>query len=499
MRIIFLYLFLMLISTTLLGQTETDLMRYSSTHFGGSARYNGVAGAFGAVGADLSVMGTNPAGMARYRESELSFTPSITLSNVNTLHNGVNTFDSRENLNINSIGIVGVSKAHSNSTSKWRAAQFGFGYNKLMNFNTDYKISGLDSNSFSQVLAAQGYGATEDDLYNYNVSPFMAAPAYMAWLIDPMNGFGGKEAFTTQMYVDSIQKEHSVRQKGSLGEWSFAVSGNYNEKLYIGGSINFQRFSYTEEKTHTEYSLIDTTSLSDFTYSEYLNTEGRGINLKLGAIYLPTKWLRLGLSYHSPTAYYKMTDRWNTSVETNFRNTTLDRPQRNNFAESPRGSFLYKMRTPSRIMGSVAFVIKKKGLISVDYEMVNYSNGSLRSHSGAGSGYQFEFENEKVIQNFVASSNIRLGAEYRITNLWMLRGGVAYYQNGYNPEVVSQTTPRMTYAGGIGYRARDFYFDFAYTLTKSTEDYYMYDPILVSNALIQKRMVNLIATIGFKF
>ncbi len=499
MRILFIYLISMLVSTIAFAQTETDVMRYSSTHFGGSARYNGVAGAFGAVGADISVLSTNPAGMGRYRESEFSFTPSLTLSTANTLHNGVNTFDSRENININSVGIVGVSKAHANSTSKWRAAQFGFGYNKLMNFNSDYRISGLDSNSFSQVLAAEGYGATEDDLFNYNVSTFMAAPAYMAWLIDPLNGLGGKEVFTTQMYVDSIQKEHTVQQSGSLGEWSFAVSGNYNEKFYVGGSVNFQRFSYTQEKTHTEYSLIDTTALTDFTYSEFLNTEGRGFNLKIGAIYLPTKWLRIGLSYHSPTAFYKVTDKWNTSVETNFRNTTIDRTENGYFAESPRGSFLYKMRTPSRLMGSLAFVIKKKGLISVDYEMVNYSNGLLRSHSGAGSGYQFENENERVIQNFVASNNIRLGAEYRITNLWMLRGGVAYYQNGYNPEVVSQTTPRMTYAGGIGYRAREFYFDFAYTLTKSTEDYYMYDPILVSNALIQKRAVNLIATIGFKF
>lgn len=489
---------LTLLTLNLIGQTETDVFRYSSTNFGGTARYNGMAGAFGAVGADFSVLGTNPAGMGRYRESDFSFTPTLNLSSSSTLHNGNQTFDSKENFNINNIGIVGVSKANPESPTLWRAVQFGFGYNKLKNFHNRYAIRGVDTTSFSQVLAFQGYGITEEALNTQASSPFMASPAYLAWLIDPIDGSGGKEIYSTQMYVDSIYQEHSVVQSGSLGEWSFAVSGNYNDKLYIGGSVNFQRFKFTEEKTHTETSLIDSTEISDFTYREYLNTQGRGINLKFGAIYLPTKWLRIGFAYHTPTAYYNVRDNWNSSVETNFKDTAGFRAM-NNYAASPDGSFLYKMQTPSRMIGSLAFVIKKKGMISIDYEMTNYGKGFLSAHRESGDSYAFEAENTRVAENFINVNNIRVGGEYRITNLWMIRGGVAYYQNGFNEQYVSQTLPNITYAGGFGYRAQSFYFDMAFTLSKSTEDYYMYDPVLTSNTEITKSTTNIMATLGFKF
>ncbi len=487
-----------LIATASVAQTETEVLRYSSTHFGGTARYNSVAGAFGAVGADFSVLSTNPAGMGRYRESDFSFTPTLNLSSTSTLHNGNETIDSKENFNINNIGIVGVSKANPESATLWRAVQFGFGYNKLKNFHNRYQISGVDSTSFSQVLAFEGSGATEDELYYQTQSPFMASPAYNAWLIDPIDGSGGKENYTTQMYVDSIYQEHSVVQTGSLGEWSFGVSGNYNDKVYIGASVNLQRFKFSEEKNHKETSLIDSTAIIDFTYTEYLETQGRGVNLKVGAIFLPTKWLRVGLAYHTPTAYYNVRDQWYTTVTTNFKDTSGFRGTYNE-GQSPNGSFLYKMRTPSRILGSVAVVVKKKGMISLDYELADYTTGRLNAHRESGDSYAFGTENEKVTENFVRVNNIKVGGEYRVTNLWMIRGGVAYYQNGYNPDVVSQTTPTMTYAGGFGYRSKTFYIDLAYTLTKSTEDYYMYDPILVSNTVISKSSSNILATIGFKF
>jgi hypothetical protein len=457
-----------------------------------------MAGAFGAVGADFSVLSVNPAGMGRYRESEFSFTPTLNLSKTSTLHNGETTFDSKENFNINNLGIVGVSKANPESATLWRAVQFGVGYNKLKNFHNRYTISGVDSTSFSQVLAFQGYGLTAESLAEQTNSPFMASPAYNAWLIDPVDGSGGKETYTTQMYVDSIYQEHTVVQKGSLGEWSFAVSGNYNDKLYIGGSVNLQRFNYTEEKSHKETSLIDSTEINDFTYTEYLRTQGRGVNLKVGAIYLPTKWLRIGFAYHTPTAFYNVRDNWNTSVETNFKDTSGYRGL-NNSAESPDGSFLYKMKTPSRMIGSLAFVIKKRGMISVDYELTNYKSGKLLAHRESGDSYSFEDENTRVTENFVSVSNIKVGGEYRLTKLWMIRAGVAYYQNGFNPDFVSQTDPYITYAGGFGYHSKNFYFDVAYTLSKSKEDYYMYDPILTSNTVISKASSNIMGTIGFKF
>lgn len=481
------------------GQSEQDVFRYSNTHFGGTARYNSVAGSFGAVGADFSVLSTNPAGMGRFRESDFSFTPTLNLSKTTSLHNGSTTTAAKENININNLGVVFVSKAHPESPSLWRAVQFGFGYNKLANFHERTSISSIDTTSFSMVLADQAYGATTEELDNYQVSPFMASPAWWAWLIDPLNGTGGKDVYTTQMYVDSIQQDHEFTNKGSLGEWSFGLSGNYNDKLYIGGSVNFQRFSFEQEKIHSETSLIDTTSLISFSYTENLETVGKGVNVKLGTIYLPTQWLRIGVSYHSPTVYYTMIDQWSSNVSTYWRDTDTYRTETFYSENSPNGRFTYRMRTPSRLIGSLAFVVRKKGLISADVEMVNYANGFLKAHPGSGSNYAFESENTAVQENFNQAINVRLGAEYRITNLWMVRAGAAYYQNGYNPAVVTTTDPMMTYAGGFGYRSKSYYFDIAYTYTKQTSDYYKYDPLISSAATLTKVSSNVMATVGFKF
>ena len=57
----------LIITSVCFAQNEEDALRYSNLHFGGTARYIGVSGAFGALGADISVLSVNPAGMARYK------------------------------------------------------------------------------------------------------------------------------------------------------------------------------------------------------------------------------------------------------------------------------------------------------------------------------------------------------------------------------------------------------------------------------------------------
>ena len=49
------------------AQGEEDALRISSIRPGGTARSNGLANAFGAVGADPVSVAINPAGMALYR------------------------------------------------------------------------------------------------------------------------------------------------------------------------------------------------------------------------------------------------------------------------------------------------------------------------------------------------------------------------------------------------------------------------------------------------
>ena len=106
------------------GQTEEDALRYSFLDFGGTARYNSVAGAFGALGADLSVLSVNPAGMARFKSSEWSITPQIGLQNSTTQFTGNDATNGHESFVIGNLGVVGVIKAAQESPTLWKSIQF---------------------------------------------------------------------------------------------------------------------------------------------------------------------------------------------------------------------------------------------------------------------------------------------------------------------------------------------------------------------------------------
>jgi hypothetical protein len=55
------------------AQNENDLFRYSKNYLNGSARYEGMAGSFGALGADVSAYQNNPAGYGRFSHSTFGF------------------------------------------------------------------------------------------------------------------------------------------------------------------------------------------------------------------------------------------------------------------------------------------------------------------------------------------------------------------------------------------------------------------------------------------
>jgi len=488
-QILLVLVILMSFSIQSKAQTEEDALRYSSLDFGGTARYNSVAGAFGALGADLSVLSVNPAGMARFKTSEWSITPQIGLQNSSTQFMGTNATNGHESFVIGNIGIVGVIKAGKESASLWKSIQFGLSYNRLANFNERTSISGISDTSMSYVFAAQAGGIHPNEIYES--LPFTSGLAYDAYVIDPGDSSG--KYYTTEMYQGAFNHQHTITRKGHMGETALAISGNFNNKIYIGGTIGFPTIRFRQEKNHTETALSDSLKIENFTYNEFLTTRGNGINAKLGIIILPTKWLRIGAAYHTPTKFYYMKDNWSSSMSSKFKDGETYS------SNSPDGSFLYTLRTPGRLIGSLSVIIARKAMISADYEYIDYAGSALSSHPFSGSSYNFSNENNTGDINFRATHNLRIGSEIKIAGPVYTRVGFSYYQNPYNPIAIENNDAKLTYTGGLGYRVKSFYIDFAVTGSTWTKDYYMYDPILVENTPIKKSNTNLIFTFGRKF
>ncbi len=471
--------------TTVNGQNEEDALRYSYLQFGGTARYIGTGGAFGALGADLSVLSINPAGMARYKKSELSFTPNVSLSSTTSNWKNNNHLNGKENFNINNFGIVGTIEPNDKNQSKWSGFQLGLSYNRLADFNEKYSIKGENNASMSYVFANRSIGIAPSDLSSY--VPFDGDLAYQTYITDydTLNGI-----YTTRMSNEVIYHDHEVTRKGRVGEYVAAISGNYNQRFYIGGSIGFPRIHFTETKSHYENEIQDSTENTEsFTFNEYQLTSGNGVNAKIGIILLPFQWLRIGAAYHTRT-FYTMTDFWDNDMNATVQNE-------NYYYSSPQGNYSYRLRTPNKLIGSASVIIKKLGLISVDYSRVDLSASSLLANR-YNNDYDFSSENTAIDSNYTVTHNIQLGTELRLGKFFMIRAGYAIFQNPF-VEVNDPAYNRTSYSAGFGYRNKNYFIDFGYRLSKWKENYYMYDPAIVDNSTIDKSLSNLLVTIGFKW
>ena len=100
----------------------------------GTARYVGMGGAMEALGADLSVMGSNPAGIGLYRRSQIAGSFGL-----NSQVDGKSFADgSKTNASFDQIGFV-----YSSPVGRTGFVNFGFNFHKSRNF--DYVLSAAAS------------------------------------------------------------------------------------------------------------------------------------------------------------------------------------------------------------------------------------------------------------------------------------------------------------------------------------------------------------------
>ncbi|MEO0405155.1 MAG: hypothetical protein AAF193_09820, partial [Bacteroidota bacterium] len=286
----------------------------------GSARYTGMSGAFGALGGDLSALSDNPAGIGIFRRSEFSFSLGLDQHTSETRF-GTNPLrrDSKGRINLPQIGIIGANPV---DHPFWRRVNFAVTHNRLASFNETYISEGNQvNNSLLEVFAQQANGLTPEEIYDF--LPFGAALAWDAFLINPIDTLGTLQYNSVNPYGDyNVRK--TIDRQGHMGETVVSIGGSYDDRFYIGGNIGFPTINFVETTTYTENQLEAEHELDQFTYTEELNTSGRGINFKLGVIYKITELLRFGAAWHSPsfltindtyvtdmTAVYKDGERFN--------------------------------------------------------------------------------------------------------------------------------------------------------------------------------------------
>ncbi len=469
-----------LCSYSALAQNEVDALRYSQLTFGGTARFASMAGSMGALGGDISTLSFNPAGIAVYRKSELTITPSIFSQNTSSTYNGTNSGDRKLNLGLDNLGFVGAIHLKEDKNGGWEFLNFGIGYNQSNNFNNRINIQGYSKNSSlldNYVASANGHAPSDFDLFSTNL-------AYQAYLINPI-GIADQYNHVIPNYGEKQLK--SIDMSGYMGETDISMGANYKNKVFLGGTVGIVRLKYSESSAYTESS--DTTQgFRSFTLNNDLTTTGRGFNFKFGVIVKATDWLNIGGAIHSPTEI-RLTDKYSRSITSDVDTSGVALA---GSMSSPSGSFNYTATTPWRAIGSLGFVIKKIAVINAEYEYVNYSYAQLHSAPNV-----FTDVNTTIRNKYTSTGNIRVGAEFRV-DPFAFRIGCAYYGSPYQGGENSNAN-RMSYTLGAGYRHNKFFMDIAYIYSMYTEYNYLYDSSNLTSVKNNYTSSNFMITVGTKF
>lgn len=479
------------------AQDLTDALRYSDIQLQGTARSGAMGNAFGALGGDFTSVTINPAGLGLYRSGEFAVTPSSTHTNNESSYWGTNIEATKYKFSLSNISYVSTIPTRNRNEIGIVSVSLGLGYNRLKDFNSNTIYQGMNvDGSYMDYMADNANAGIWSEYYEQ-----------LAWDTDML-----LQDTDTDEYWHDIEdagygqtQRKSTSKTGSIDEYSFAVGLNFNHKLYLGVSVGITDIYYSESSYLTEKD--DNNNIpyfNNYTFDSYLRTHGYGNNFKFGAIYKPINEVRLGVSVHTPT-YYKLHDYFETFMQSSI---TYDDGETENYSErSPSSNYDYRLRTPFRATFSGAFIIAKKGLISIDYEYLNYANAQL--HRG-GNGYGFSDENSEINEAYKTSGNLRMGGEYRVSNAVSLRAGYELHGSAYNSQAFGSPQPNSNsdmnvFSGGLGYKSGLFSFDVAYRYS-ILDNYDLPYQIPVSEyypapqmASIQNIRHNLLFTFGYKF
>ena len=378
----------------------------------GSAKTQAMVGAIGALGGDVSVINTNPAGIGVSIVNDVSATFSAT------------TFK--------------------NSTD----------YNSA---TVSYKHSKGDIGNAGAIVTLRPSGDTAWKFVNVGVN-------YSSENLDDYSETAGNSALTsTYASGDKLTfLRHAYDRSGTQSKMSIGLAANYNNKVYPGIALHFHNSSLTQYDS-AQYSVTNATNNItgyETAYKQFtpFSEDGSGFSASVGIIGKVSNQVRLGVSVETPT-WWKIdrgfTEYTNATTQTYGEDRTLS--------------------TPLKGTVSAAFVPNKNFAINVDYT-VGLSKPKYKVQGEAEKDLNTFFdahsenESEVKVGAEYRISAFRLRAGYAFANNPFgnvtMEGGTAASLSTSDLFIGK----RQNLAAGIGYDFKSFYIDAAYRRTTAEYD-----------------------------
>src|SRR5574344_473942 len=447
-KIFVIYWTLILLSWSATAQNDMDAFRFSQTNWLGTARFMGTSGAFSAIGGDFSTLSTNPAGIGLFKKSEISFTPIVITSfKTNSTYKDELATDKRIRYSLTNFGTVfSIDLGKNNDNAKLKMLQFGFGYNRINDFNGSSFASGMDQNTLTTGFVDAANGTDFTDLSHDALS------AWNTWLIDTLTG--ETDQYTSYLNGHRLQQSNYIKTSGGIDEMTFSMGANYADQLFMGITIGVPFIDYEQQTEYSEEDKNDEIgTFNKYTIYDNLNTTGTGINAKIGVIYQPVNFMRIGVAFHSPTFYNNLKEKFERNIISEYDNA--------------------------------------------EYEFADYSMATLYSSDVYLYRYNFNEENKVIGRNYGISHTVRVGGELTVTDFFLIRLGYAYSSSPYRDNINDGSSHNIS--GGIGFRGKHFFFDLAYAYRLMNDNYWFYESETLSP--VSRKIVSNIfaATFGFKF
>lgn len=485
----------------------------------GTARFVGMGGAMGALGADMSVIGWNPAGIGLFRKSDVSITFGglWNKNHIEEENRGSGTFDQ-----------AGFVYSFRTESSSCPYVNFAFNFQKKKNFLSNFYADNQNLYGISQMdQLAELANAGFDTDHN------------LTGLVLDNNAFTKNP--TTNKYYNQFNGEYSEythHSEGSLRGWDFNLSTNILDRAFLGFTFGVDNLNYESwTNYYEESSYTDQTGYKKGDYSIWndYRIHGYGFNFKFGTIVRPFEEssFRIGLAVESPT-WYKL----KSSVLMDYTDEVAGT------RSSQRESYLeFNPRTPWKFRASMGSTVGNKFAWDVDYEIADYKTMVQRypEYNTFGGVKDLDMK-EHTRANLKAVHTIRAGVEYRPTSPLAFRLGYNFTTSPYdkdahfdqleiapgrtfNSAALDYTTrtsfmvtkPTHILALGMGYKWKSFYIDLAYKVRRQDADFFAFDDSFTApgsdfsqsnpdleNVYLDAVPLNLtrhsiICTLGFKF
>ena len=476
----------------------------------GTARYVGMGGAMEALGADLSTIGTNPAGLGLFRKGKADL--SFGLVN----QTGMNKFNSlsKTNMSFDQIGVVF-------NLSKTPNASFniGFNYHKSRNFDQLLNAANTLNNASQNKLTYQKYRnqvfkERKDLTYSQLDALYMDNLLYDNRTKKYYN-------FPATGYL------YNQENKGYIGEYDMNLSANLNDRVYLGLTMGIHDVHYKGYTEYTENFVPNANNIPGLTLNDSREITGTGFDVKLGAIVRPMAEspFRLGAYIHTPVWY---------DLTTSNYTVLTDGTARPNVGET----YDFRVNTPWKFGLSVGTTLADRIALGVTYEYAAYNAMQTRIKDGGtydwyyGTYYESS-HNDRAMNNHTEDAlkgqhTLKLGAEARITDHFSLRAGYNYLSALYKDAAVkdgSLNSPGTYYASstsyvnwkdtnrftfGLGWNVWRFNIDLAYQYSQQNGTFYPFmnyhegsapsvEDNIANPTQVNNKQHQLLLTMGYKF